>query len=433
MRKLYIALICFVLKNNTSQEILRAKLIKKNNICFYACQEFNNKYARKPLKISYPKEIDLDKIPQSIVDIPFITNVITTIWFSGKNYHIEEMDEDLFYSLIKIKQFFKRFFYNTSWNGELIPEKLVKNILPKTSSQSAALFTGGLDSTTTVFRHFNENLSLISFNNTHETAIDFARKYNFNFYTIFTNYYEFLDLTSLDKASADISKWFWDTSMSLSWAGTAAPFLYAKGIPILYIPSGFTWQSFIFDDGQTIEQPACPLIDENLSPIGLKFRHDPFTMTRTEKIKFISNFCKENNFSKPQLVVCNHHKRSNTSYSHCNMCVKCYLTMLDIIAIGESLKDYGFTLSEDEFISKFKSYIQNLEMRRGGTYVACNETQNYLKQNKETLSKNYQQFYDWFTSINLWDKIKENPNRPLRKTPFKWKDYQDIYEECKKH
>lgn len=427
MRNLYIIITCFILRINATEEIIKTKIIINNIVYFYACQEFSKQFVRKPLKIEYPPEINLNKVPNSIVNIPFITNIITTIWFSGKNYTIDEMDEDLFYSLIKIKEFFKRFFCNTDWNGELIPNKIVKNALNKTDSKSAALFTGGLDSTTTVFRHFNENLSLISFNNAHETAINFARKYNFNLYTIFTNYYDFIELTSLDKASVDISKWFWDTSMSLSWIGTAAPFLYAKGIPVLYIPSGFTWQSFIFPDGQTLEQPACPLIDENLLPIGLKIKHDIFTMTRTEKIKFISNFCKEKNVLKPQLVVCNHHKRSDITYSHCNKCVKCYLTMLDIIAIGENLKDYGFTLSEDDFISKFKSYIQNLKMRRGGTYVALNDTQNYLKQNKETLSKNYQQFYDWFTSINLWDKIKEIPNRPLRKTPFRWKDYHDIY------
>ena len=58
-----------------------------------------------PLHLSYPQGIDLQDLPPSIVDIPLITNVIPVIWLSGKEYTIEEMDEDLYYSLIKIKDF----------------------------------------------------------------------------------------------------------------------------------------------------------------------------------------------------------------------------------------------------------------------------------------------------------------------------------------
>ena len=302
---LYLFLNCFLLQVSAAEPLIRAKIIKNNSVYFHLSVEFTKKYVKQPFHLSYPQEIDLKNLPPSIVDIPLITNVIAVIWLSGKEYTIEEMDEDLYYSLVKIKIFFKRFFYNTLLEGELKPERLVKNIPPKINSQSAALFTGGLDSTTTVFRHFDEDLTLISFNDPHKTAIDFAKTHNFDFHTIYMNHDVFLKLTSLDKASCDITKWFWDTSMGLSWVGAATPFLYAKGIPILYIPSGFTWRSFIFPDGQTMRQPASPLIDENLSPMGLRVQHDVFTMTRTDKMKFISAFCSEKNISKPQLVVCN--------------------------------------------------------------------------------------------------------------------------------
>lgn len=428
MRQLYLLLICFTVLINASEPLIRTKIIKDNSVCFHLSAEFSKKYVRQPLLLSYPQEIDIQSLPPSIVDIPLITNVIPVIWLSGKEYTIEEMDEDLYHSLIKIKEFFKRFFYNTSWEGELKPDRLVKHTPPQKNAQSAALFTGGLDSTTTVLRHFDENLTLISFNDPHETAVEFAKTHHFNFYTIHMNHRDFLKLTSLDKASIDITKWFWDTSMGLSWVGAAAPFLYAKGIPVLYIPSGFTWQAFIFPDGQTLRQPACPLIDENISPMGLRVHHDTFTMTRTDKIKFISTFCTERNIPKPQLIVCTHHKKSDTSYTHCNKCMKCYVTMLDILAIGEDLQDYGFTLSEPEFVTQFRSYIETSKIRRGGTYVACYDTQNYLKQNVDKLPQtNYRPFYDWFISIDLWAMIDESSNRPLRKSPFTWDDYQDLY------
>jgi len=424
---LHLFFICFLFQINAAEPLIRTKIIKNNDIYFHLSNEFSKKYVKEPLHLSYPQVIDLKNLPQSIIDIPLITNVIAVIWLSGKEYTIEEMDEDLYYSLINIKIFFKRFFYNTLWEGELKPERLVKNVPPRTNPKSAALFTGGLDSTTTIFRHFDENPTLISFNSPHKTAIDFAKTHHLDFYTIFMNYDVFLKLTTLDKASCDITKWFWDTSMGLSWVGAAAPFLYAMGISVLYIPSGFTWRSFIFLDGQTLRQPASPLIDENLSPMGLRVEHDIFTMTRTDKIKFISTFCLEKNISKPQLVVCNHHQKSDTLYSPCNRCMKCLVTMLDILAIGENIQDYGFTLSEKEFISQFQSYIAKMQMRKGGTYVACSDTQKYLKENIETLSQTHPSFYDWFISLDLWAMIEESSNRPPRAVPFNWNDYQDLY------
>jgi hypothetical protein len=427
LRPLSLLLICFILEISAAEPLITTKIIKDNSVCFHLSAGFSNKYVRHPLLLSYPQEIDIHSLPPSIVDIPLITNVIPVIWLSGKEYTIAEMDEDLYYSLITIKEFFKRFFYNTAWEGELKPDRLVKNILPQTNSKSAALFSGGLDSTTTVLRHFDEDLTLISFNDPHETAVEFAKLHHFNFYTIYMNHRDFLRLTSLDRASIDITKWFWDTTMSLSWVGAAAPFLYAKGIPQLYIPSGFTWQAFIFPDGQTLRQPACPLIDENLSPMGLRVQHDIFTMTRTDKIKFISTFCTERNIPKPQLIVCNYYARNSTSYTHCNNCMKCYLTMLDIVAIGQELQDYGFTLSQKEFIAQFRSYIETSQIRRGGTYVACYDTQNYLKQNIDKLPQTYRPFYDWFISIDLWAMINEPSNRPPRPSPFNWDDYQDLY------
>ncbi len=424
---IYLFSICIFFQIHASEPLIKAKIVQKNGVRFHLSAEFTKKYVRQPLVLSYPDEIDLTSLPSSIVEVPLITNVIAVIWLSGNEYTIEEMDEDLYYSLIKIKEFFKRFFYNTSWEGELKPERLVKNILPKVNSSPAALFTGGLDSTTTLFRHFDENPILISFNDPHKNSVDLAELYHLDFHTIYFNFNGFLKLTYLNKASYDISKWFWDTSMGLAWVGAATPLLYAMGIPILYIPSGFTWRSFIFPDGQTLRQPASPLIDENLSPMGLRVKHDPFTMTRTDKIKYISTFCSDRSISKPKLVVCNYHKKSDTTYSHCNRCMKCRMTMLDILAIGENLQDYGFTLSEQEFIPQIQAFLMSLKTKRGGAYVPCCDTQKYLKQNIGNLPTEYRSFYEWLISIDLWQMIDDPLNRPPRASPFSWNDYKDLY------
>ncbi len=410
--------------------LIKSKTVKKNTVYFHLDPKFTKKYVKQTLHISYPSDINLETLPSSILDIPLISQVIAVIWFSGEHYTLDEMDEDFYHSLMKVKAFFKRFFYNTKWDGELYPKKLIKNQISSERFKSASLFTGGLDSTATVFRHFHEKPVLISFNAPHETAVEFAKMHNLDFCTIYMNHDIFLKLTDLDKAACDISKWFWDTSMGLAWVGAAAPFLYLKGIPILYIPSGFTWRSFLFPDGQTLRQPASPLIDENLSPMGIQVKHDCFTMTRTDKMQWISQFCSENGVPKPQLVVCNRHQKASVNYAHCNRCTKCLLTMLDILAIGENLEDYGFRLSKEQFMQQFRAYLTDLKMGRGGTYAACYDTQCYLKKNIEKLPQAHRAFYEWFIGVNLYEKIKAPLNCPPRTVPFRWKDYCDLYSEA---
>lgn len=407
--------------------LVKAKSIHENRVRFFLSPEFSEQYINEPLALSYPKEIVLADLPSSIVEIPLITNAIATIWFSGQRYTIDEMDEDLYYSLQSIKEFYRRFFYNTRWDGELTPGKLVKNQMRGKDTRSASMFTGGVDSTCTALRHLEERPALISLNEPHEQAVAWATSHNLTINTISTNYFDFLNLSYLNKASVDITKWFWDTTMGLAWVGMSAPLLYAKGISQFYIPSGFTWRSFIFPDGQTIEQPASPLIDENLSPMGLRVYHDDFLMTRTDKIKCISRLCSQHNIPKPQLVVCTHHQRSSTTYTHCNKCFKCYITMLDILAIGERLQDYGFSLPEEEFITNFQSYFTAATLRPDGMYAAYRDTQRYLKNNIDTLPQTHRAFYDWYCSIDLWEKADTTTTRPLRATPFSWNDYADLY------
>mgnify|MGYP003529589934 CR=1 FL=1 len=99
---------------NTIEPLIQAKSIHKNSVRYFLSKEFSEKYVNQPLHLTYPEAINLGNLPNSIVEIPLITNVMPVIWISGKEYGIEEMDEDLYYSLIKIKEFYKRFFYNTS-------------------------------------------------------------------------------------------------------------------------------------------------------------------------------------------------------------------------------------------------------------------------------------------------------------------------------
>ena len=93
-----------------AEEFLRTTRIRGNTVRFYLSPEFTKAYVRHALTLTYPEEVRLEELPPSIVEVPLITNTIAVIWLSGRTYTIEEMDEDLYYSLMRVKEFFKRFF-----------------------------------------------------------------------------------------------------------------------------------------------------------------------------------------------------------------------------------------------------------------------------------------------------------------------------------
>lgn len=408
--------------------LIDSKKIENNRVCYKLSKYFSQKYINEELSISYPDEIDVRNLPPTIVDVPLITSVIAIIWISGQRYTIDEMDEELYYSLIKVKEFFKRYFCNTLWKGELRPRRLVKNRPPQREDRPAMLFTAGLDSTTTLLRHFDENPVLISFNQPNEIAIDFAKKNHFDFYMIEVNHERFLKRSYLNTLTSEIPEWLWDTSLALSWIGISTPFLYSKGISSLYIASDNHWGAHIFPDGNVMQRAACPIIDENTSPMGLKVKHDPFDMTRVDKVNYIATFCQKRNMPKPKLTVCWQLRKKGQSSPNCNACEKCYRTMLDILVTGQDPRDYGFELSPDELISRFCAFIPKYKMQTRTLYPFYRDIQEYISRHISELPVEYRFFYEWLISIDFWKMVEELP-RPSRALPFKWEDYRDLYPE----
>ncbi len=412
---------------SAATSLIVSKTFENGGVRFHLTDEFNQKYVNQDFFLAYPKEVNLQELPPSIVEVPLIMNLIAVVWFSGEEYTIDEMDEDLYYSLIKIKEFHKRYFCNTSWKGELKPKRLVKNIPPKRDTRPAMLFTAGLDSTATLFRHFDENPHLISFNNPNEIAVGFAKKHHFDFHTIYVNHEQFLKRGYLNNVSCDILDWLWDTSMGLAWVGITTPFLYAMGTPLLYIGSDTHWRANNFPDGKPMFRVANPIIDENLSPMGLQVKHDGFDMTRVDKVNCISAFCLARKMPKPKLAVCFQPRNSNQSTPNCNQCEKCNRTMFNILATGEDPRDYGFIHSPKMFIQQFRPFITNCKSDRV-TYVLYRDIQEYLEKNIDALPQEHRLFYEWFLSLDLWKMVEEKP-RPDRERPFTWEDYRDLYPE----
>jgi len=129
MKKIMACLLIIVagyIRANNPINLIDQLEVNGNTIRVKVNEEFREKYLRSDFFITYDSDIPLDKFDDSILVLPFITNVLSIIWISGEKYTIPSIDEDIFLSLKKVKKVFQRMYPSTKWDGELIPKKLIK-------------------------------------------------------------------------------------------------------------------------------------------------------------------------------------------------------------------------------------------------------------------------------------------------------------------
>ena len=109
-----------------------------------------------PLFAKY--DVDVSMVPLSIAIIPLVTNIIPIAWYAGFQVYIDELDNEFYHSLPKIKEEFAK--RNNILAGGLNVESLIHN--PQLGDNTALLFSGGVDAYTTLFRNFDRNPDLIT-------------------------------------------------------------------------------------------------------------------------------------------------------------------------------------------------------------------------------------------------------------------------------
>lgn len=158
----------------TEKNIIREVLVKKNAIKVIINKKFKEKYLQSNFFARYDKDIDLSKLDYSVQILPFISNVISIIWISGKTYYVDSLDEEFYNSMKTVKEVFKRMYPETKWNGQLIPRKLVKNrfTYEGEKERTALLFSGGLDSVTSSLHHRTKKQLLVTVNGHWDLPLD---------------------------------------------------------------------------------------------------------------------------------------------------------------------------------------------------------------------------------------------------------------------
>lgn len=357
-----------VTDKQSSDELIVSATITKSRLAVVINPEFKDRYLVNDFFVEYEDEdVDLTKLDGSLVLMPFLCNVVTIVWISGKKYFVDSMDEDLYHSFARIKKVFQKLYPKTSWDGDIIPRKIVKNTdqraMKDPHREIALLYSAGLDSTSSSFYHSDKKQLLITacgqwdipleepdlWEKRKRRMVHFARKYGHTNSFLKSNYVSFLNWEVLGNLSPEIYVWREDANEGIGMAGIAAPILLAKGYTELLIASSFTWN-------YPYPYAANPLVDNNIHFAEIfSVKHDQFSFSRIDKIVTMIRIIKEKKMDIPFMKVCAGQQNYNCCKAGCN---KCLQTIMALLILGQDPFPWGFDISPDEALSRIKEYLK---------------------------------------------------------------------------
>lgn len=353
-----------VFKENLIEKIQ----VEKNRIEVTVNKDFKERYLTSDFFVEYDADINVELLDYSLQIMPFIMNVASIVWISGKDYYVDSMDAKLQESLNRVKQVFKVLYPHTAWEGELKAHKYVDNTMaaahdPRT--HIALLFSGGLDSTCSSYYLADKKQLLITawgqwdvpledenlWQERKNQLVCYACERGHENAFLRSNFSSFLNREVLDKLSPEIHSWRIDTVEGIGWAGLTAPILLLKGYAVLYLASSDTW---------SYQYPTAgnPYVDNNIEYANVSLKHHLFEFSRLDKINWLCDQIKKKDEDTIFIKAC----LDRTAHNCCD-CSRCFVTACGLFTLGLDCSTFGFGCSREQMVEKTKNYLKNKDYR----------------------------------------------------------------------
>jgi len=383
--------------------------VDKNRITIYPSKEFTRGYlCQDSFFAEYDQEVDISQLDETILTIPFIMDVIPMVWVSNKAWSIDIMDEDLYHSLKKIQNVFQFFYPSLSWSGDLIPNRLVKN-MPNVQcgnqNDVAVLFSGGLDAVCSSLLHYDKRQLLITicgsdirFDNRYmwdcvqKRCCKYAQTYG-HCNTFIRSNFALLNHRRLKKITPEIKNWWACTMQSLGYTSLAAPILALAGYKTLFIASTRT-KEFPFPYG------THPLVDNAICFAGIQVIHDGAELDRLAKIETIVSVCQKQNLPLPPLRVC---WGKDLNGGNCCKCEKCLRTINELLVVGQDPQRFGFATNRETIMNATQDFFAYNKRVSGGLGWHWRCIQNYIRKLdlNSYYDTNFRDYLSWLASVPI--------------------------------
>ncbi len=306
-------------------------------------------------KRSFTVEYDcgIEKVPDSVAAIPFMTLMLPVCWVTDCTLIAEEADEDFVACLDAVRRSYKAMYPQTDFRGDMQIKKILKNCIDYSLRRTMCFFSGGVDATSTLLTnlcyrptvfmvwgtdiYFDqkeawEKSSLLS----KRTASEFQLPFSY----VKSSFRDILDEKKLtwDYARQAKENWWHGFEHGIALLGHAAPFALVNDVTDIKIAATYSAKDPVL---QTCA--SYPSIDETLSFCGCRIYHDGFGKSRLDKVRQIVQFMKKTG-KKINLRVC----WEQITGENCCICEKCARTIFGIYAAGGDPEDFGFHLTEEK-------------------------------------------------------------------------------------
>lgn len=295
-------------------------------------------------------------------------NVLPIVWLTDATLYLDELDEDFYNCVEKLKQGYREIYPNLQFKGKIECKK-IRYEREECNQRSLVFFSGGVDAFATLIAHIDEFPTLFSicgadvklanitgWNTVMKQIKEVSDNFNLSTIQCYSNFREFIDEEKLCELVTDLGAkddYWHGFQHGIGLIGHVAPLAYSYGYTLNYIASSYTIR----------ERGICtcasdPRIDNYVRFCGSKVFHDQFEFNRQEKIRHIVDYCR-NNKKYVKLRVC----WISDEGDNCCMCEKCIRTMYGIMAEREEPYKFGFVkvnLLKIKWLLKYKMRIADI-------------------------------------------------------------------------
>lgn len=354
------------------------------------------------------EKINLKEIPLNILLTPFIFNIAPIIWLSGKEFTLDTLNEYTHESLRNLKEIFVSLYPSISFQGSIKPETVLKDTTTVANTQykkSIALFSGGLDSITTVYRQYDNLKALVvirgadikltdddGWKKVTENTDEFARTHNLTPYFITSNLRDFLNNAYLDSICHGAG-WWAQIQHGLGLTSLMSIPAFFEKANTCFIASSHT-QAF-----SHYAWASMPKIDNNVQWSEAAVIHDGYELTRQGKTQFLINAVKNIKSAPPNLRVC----YLTEGGTNCCQCEKCSRTITALIACNADPREYGFNIEINEFVRLTKNKFNKIKFAfKENEIFHWNDISQHIQ--IETIDKNKRieiEYLNWIKNYNF--------------------------------
>ena len=391
--------------------------------------------SQRTLEIKYSE--DISSVPESILVIPFVCNVLPIVWLTDATLKIPQLDREFYEGIPGVKQGYIDMSPMLVFKGNLQIEQLVSNSYVP-SDETATLFSGGVDAFATLIAHAEEKPQLVTLwgadiklddsigwahvrKHTEQTSSDYGLPAPM---FIRSNFRTMLDEGTLgDLVASSKDNWWHGYQHGIAILGHTAPIAYLHHWKTLYIASTYT------RDNKTI-CASDPTIDNKLHLVSTRVCHDQYEYHRQQKVEHIVSHCRYSQH-KINVRVC----WITAGGKNCCKCEKCLRTIFAFLAEGEDPANYGFSawrkgIEGAKFSTpKYCRYTPKLRKVYAQIQARFRETQAY----RNDSSINWFYKVNFHQAITLRDRLRDKTHKTLNrwrrsisKRFNKWKQRRNI-------